>query len=71
MIDDLPVAQGFSRTGNAVEVGRILEVADGFIALLDGTLRPDPPRGAWLLGTGNGYLVVPHREDFPENAPRF
>jgi hypothetical protein len=46
IVDDLSVSQGFSRTGNHVEIERVLEVADAFIALLDGSLPPDPYKGA-------------------------
>lgn len=58
---DLPVADGVSRTGDRVELNRILEVADGFIALASGTFPPDPPGGAWFLGTGQGYAVIEYR----------
>lgn len=68
---DLPVAHGFSRTGDRVELPRILEVADGFLSLIDNALPPDPPGGAWLLGTGKGFLVIAYREKFPGDVPRF
>lgn len=58
LIDDQPVSGGFSRTGDHVEVTRILEVADAFIALLSGSLPPDPAHGAWFVGTGNGFRVI-------------
>ncbi|HEX7302278.1 hypothetical protein [Lentzea sp.] len=63
----------FTRTGkDHVEVGRVLEVADGFVALLDGTMPADPPGGAWFLGTGEGWAVMPYRQDSPAlNQPRF
>lgn len=59
ILDDLPVAGGFLRTGDVIAAGRVLEVADGFIALLSGSLPDDPPEGAWFLGTGQGYQVMP------------
>lgn len=72
VMDDEPVAGGFSRTGDQVELVRILEVADAFIDLLDGHLRRDPPEGAWLVGTGGGYVVVPYNEaPLADDAPRF
>jgi len=37
---------------------RVLEVADGFLGLLDGTLPLDPPEGAWFLGTGRGFETI-------------
>jgi hypothetical protein len=43
-----------------VAVGQVLEVADACISLLDGTLPPDPPRGAWRVGFGEGRLVMPY-----------
>ncbi|MFI9386171.1 hypothetical protein [Kutzneria sp. NPDC052558] len=58
ILDDLAVSQGFSRTGDRVEVARVLEVADGFMALLDGSLPPDPATGAWFLGTGHPWSVM-------------
>jgi hypothetical protein len=58
ILDDLPVASGCCRTGTRVEVSRVLEVADGVIALLAGDFAPDPPTGAWFLGTGNGFRVM-------------
>lgn len=70
MFDDKVVAGGFSRTGDRVEVARVLEVADGFIALVDGSLPVDPPTGTWFLGTGHGWSVM---ELHPEarTQPRF
>ena len=70
MFDDNPVSDGFSRTGDRVEVARVLEVADGFIGLLDGSLPLDPPTGTWFLGTGHGWSVM---ELHPEARvlPRF
>ncbi|WP_146231590.1 hypothetical protein [Lentzea atacamensis] len=44
------VPRDFTRTGkDHVEVGRILEVADGFVELLDGTFPPtrQGARGSW------------------------
>jgi hypothetical protein len=70
IVDDLAVSQGFSRTGNQVELKRVLEVADAFRSLLDGTLPPDPPEGAWFVGVGQGYLVMPYREP-PGEGGRF
>lgn len=58
MVGDLAVSDGFSRTGDRVGVDRVLEVADGSIALLDGSLRPDPPGSQWFLGTGDGWRVM-------------
>lgn len=68
VVDDLPVAGGFSRTGSQVEVRRVLEVADGFVALLDGDLAPDPPQGVWLLGTGRGFDVMRYRDRPPHTT---
>jgi hypothetical protein len=62
VVDDLPVSNGFSRRGAVIEVQRILEVADAFIALIDGTLPADPPAGAWFVGLGRGYEVMPYRD---------
>jgi hypothetical protein len=62
IVDDLAVSQGFSRTGNQVELKRVLEVADASRSLLNGTLPPDPPEGAWFVGVGQGYVVMPYRE---------
>jgi len=66
--------------GRAESIGdlsdeQILEVADGFIALLGNVFPPDPPAdefidlvgppqsstGGWLLGTGDGYQAFPMR----------
>ncbi len=63
ILDDLPVAGAFSRAGTVVEIERVLEVADAFLALLDGTLPPDPPGGAWFLGSGRGFAVIPDRSN--------
>ena len=72
MVDDLVVSDGFSRTGAVVEVIRVIEVADAFIALVDGTLPADPPEGAWFVGCGRGYEVMPHRGGpFAAGQPRF
>lgn len=72
VLDDEPVAGAFSRTGHRIELVRVLEVADAFLDLLDGRLRRDPPEGAWLLGTGGGYVVVPYKEaPLAADAPRF
>ena len=62
ILDDHPVAGGWAAHGT-VELTRILEVAGGFIALPDGEFPPDPPAGAWFLGGGNGFEVVPYRPD--------
>lgn len=65
------VPRDFTRTGkDHVEVGRILEVADGFVQLLDGTFPADPPGGAWFLGTGEGWAVMPYNPH-ALNRPRF
>lgn len=61
LVDDLTVSDGFSRTGEVVELVRILEIAEGFAALLDGTLPPDPPEGWWFLGWGDGMTVIHRR----------
>ena len=70
MLDDEPVSNAFSRTGDRVEVDRVLEIADGFIALLDGSFALDPPTGVWFLGTGQPWSVMETR---PEalTLPRF
>jgi hypothetical protein len=39
IVDDKPVHDGMSRLGHEVKVDRILDVADGFLELLDGTLH--------------------------------
>lgn len=70
IVDDLPVAGGFARTGGSVELSRVLEVADGFISLVEGSLAPDPPAGAWLLGTGAGAVVMEYRPE-ARTEPRF
>jgi hypothetical protein len=57
ILDGDPVAGGWAANGN-LELARILEVADGFIALLDDQFPLDPAAGAWLLGTGEGYQMV-------------
>jgi hypothetical protein len=62
ILDDDPVAGGWAAYGT-LELARILEVADGFIALLDNRFPPDPSTGAWLLGTGDGYRVVRYRPE--------
>jgi hypothetical protein len=54
IVDDMPVHDGMSRIGHEVTIDRILDVADGFLELLDGTLPPDPPDSSWFLGTGSG-----------------
>ena len=47
-------------------------MADGFVELLDGTFPADPPGGAWFLGTGEGWAVMPYRPDSAAlNGPRF
>jgi hypothetical protein len=71
IVDDLPVAGAVSRTGAEVEVERVLEVADAFLALLDGTLPKDPPNGAWFVGGGRGFEVIPYRDELSEDTPRF
>lgn len=63
LLDGHAVSDGFSRTGDRIEAGRVLEVADGFIALLDGSLPPDPPAGTWFLGTGHGSSVMELRPE--------
>jgi hypothetical protein len=69
ILDDDPVAGGWAANGT-LQLARILEVADGFIALLENRFPPDPSTGAWLLGAGGGYQVVRYR---PEalTKPRF
>ncbi|WP_406051560.1 hypothetical protein [Kribbella sp. NBC_00889] len=62
ILDGDPVAGGWAANGT-LELARILEVADGFIALLDNQFPPDPSAGAWLLGTGEGYKVVRYRPE--------
>ncbi|GHH44464.1 hypothetical protein [Lentzea cavernae] len=51
-------------------ISRIIEVADGFVELLDGTFPADPPGGAWFLGNGEGWAVMPLHAD-ALNRPRF
>jgi hypothetical protein len=62
ILDDDPVAGGWAANG-ILELARILEVADGFIALLENRFPPNPSTGAWLLGTGDGYQVVRYRPE--------
>jgi hypothetical protein len=62
ILDGDPVAGGWAANGN-LELARILEVADGFIALLDDQFPLDPAAGAWLLGTGEGYQVASYRPE--------
>jgi hypothetical protein len=57
ILDDDPVPGGWAANG-ILELARILEVADGFIACWRTGSRPTPTTGAWLLGTGDGYQVV-------------
>ncbi len=71
ILPDIPVADGFSRTGDRVEVDRVLEVADAFIALLNGNFPPDPPTGAWFLGTGDGMRVIDYRKKPLPGESRF
>ncbi|WP_225725132.1 MULTISPECIES: hypothetical protein [unclassified Nocardia] len=58
ILDDIAVSDGHARRPEGVQLNRILEVADGFIALLDGRLPPDPPAGWWFLGTGEGMSEI-------------
>ncbi|MEV6563000.1 hypothetical protein AB0M22_45300 [Nocardia sp. NPDC051756] len=58
ILGDSTVSDGFSRTPDGVGVDRILEVADGFLGLLNGTLAADPPHGWWYLGTGAGMSII-------------
>jgi hypothetical protein len=57
ILDEQPVGD------RPVALTRILEVANGFIALLDNELPPDPATGAWLLGTGDGYRTIRYRPE--------
>jgi hypothetical protein len=58
------VPRDFTRTGeDVVRLLRVLEVADGFLRLLDGTLPDDPHLGWWFLGTGRGWEVIPRLYD--------
>ncbi|CAM4482908.1 hypothetical protein NONI108955_33685 [Nocardia ninae] len=61
ILDDIAVSDGHARRPGGVQLNRILEVADGFIALLDGRLPPDPPSGWWFVGTGEGMRVLTRR----------
>ncbi|MEC3919952.1 hypothetical protein [Nocardia sp. CDC160] len=63
ILPDMAVSQGFSRTKGGIGLNRILEVADGFIALVDGRFQSDPPSGWWFLGAGNGMQVIERRAD--------
>lgn len=63
MLDDDPIAGGGWAADATVHLARILEVADGFIALLDDQFPPDPATGAWLLGTGDGYQKIRYRPE--------
>ncbi|MEU0540444.1 hypothetical protein ABZ319_11270 [Nocardia sp. NPDC005978] len=63
ILPDMAVSQGYSRTEGGIGLHRILEVADGFIALVDGRFQPDPPSGWWFLGTGGGMLVIERHAD--------
>ncbi|SEQ55526.1 hypothetical protein [Lentzea albida] len=56
------VPRDFTRTGeDVVTLPRVLEVADGFLGLLDGTFPADPRNGWWFLGTGQGRQVIERR----------
>jgi hypothetical protein len=71
VFDGRPVRSATSVVGLA----QVLEVADGFIALLGNVFPPDPPTdefidlvgplenstGGWLLGIGDGYQPFPAR----------
>ncbi|MFC9435713.1 hypothetical protein [Nocardia sp. NPDC057030] len=63
ILPDTAVSQGFSNTKGGIGLNRILEVADGFIALVDGRFQADPPPGWWFLGTGGGMRVIERRPD--------
>jgi hypothetical protein len=55
-----------------VPVAGVLEVGDAFVELLDSTLPPDPPEGAWFVGIGAGAEVVEYiRKGFDPSRPRF
>jgi hypothetical protein len=61
-VGDVP--RDFTRTGEAVvRIKRVLEVADGFLRLLAGTLPDDPHLGRWFLGTGRGWEMIPRLYD--------
>ncbi|MDX8053101.1 hypothetical protein SK571_27300 [Lentzea sp. BCCO 10_0798] len=65
------VPRDFTRTGkDHVEAVRVLEVADGCLELLNGTFPADPPGGAWFLGYGEGWAVMPVSAG-ALNKPRF
>ncbi|MEU7632918.1 hypothetical protein AB0C34_23515 [Nocardia sp. NPDC049220] len=63
IVPDMAVSDGFSRTRGGIGVDRVLEVADGFIALVNGRFPADPPSGWWFLGTGAGMQVIKRRSD--------
>jgi hypothetical protein len=72
LAEGLTVSDGFSRSGDAVPVSRILEVADGFVDLMDGSFPDDPVEGAWFLGTGDGWRVMPYNDrPLSPDTPRF
>lgn len=71
ILPDVAVAGGFSRTGPVVELQRILEVADAFIAILDGDFPPDPAAGAWFTGTGAGMLIMKYHSPPGPGESRF
>jgi len=56
--DDLPVSAGISRTGDAVELARVLEVAAALEGMLDGTLPPRAIYQRWFVGTGSGWATI-------------
>jgi hypothetical protein len=58
ILPDVAVSDGFSRTEGGIGVDRVLEVADGLIALVNGRFPADPPTGWWFLGTGDGVQVI-------------
>ncbi|MGV9408794.1 hypothetical protein ACWDOP_02675 [Nocardia sp. NPDC003693] len=61
ILDGTAVSDGFARHPEGVVLTRILEVADGFIALLEGRLEPAPDGSRWHLGTGEGMRTIAHQ----------
>ena len=60
VLEGVNVSDGFLRS-QRLGVADILDVADGFIAMIAGTFAPDPPNGAWFLGAPGGRRVIPMR----------
>ncbi len=56
--DGWPVSGGFSRTGEVVELSRVLEVADALEGMMDGTMPTRPAYHRWFVGTDAGWATI-------------